>query len=191
MNTKNTRRLVVCAMVAALYTTLCVATAPISYGMIQIRSAEALTLLPIFSPVLIWGVTLGCALSNLVGFMTGANILGFLDILFGTAATLCGAWMTWKLRNVRTGKLPIAAAIPPVLVNALVIGLELMWLETNAFVMPVFLINALYVGLGQAIACFGLGIPLTVILERTGLARRYLQNQEGSPNSGDDNTQVG
>ena len=170
----TTRNLVACAMIAALYTALCTTTAPISYGPLQVRIAEALTLLPVFSPFLIWGVTLGCALSNLVGFMTGADILGYMDIPFGTAATFLAAVLTYKLRGVRFGKIPVLSALPPVLVNALVIGLELTWLESGGFVPGIFLFNAFYVGLGQTIACFALGLPLVRVLERTGVAGRYL-----------------
>lgn len=178
MKLLTTRGLAACAMIAALYTVLCVALAPLSYGMVQIRAAEALTLLPVFSPVAIWGVTLGCALSNLIGFLTGANILGFLDVFFGTAATLAAAFLSWKLRNVRVWRLPVLSAIPPVLVNALVIGLELTVLEAGGFHAGIFLLNAAYVGLGQAAACFGLGLPLAYILEKTGVARRCFDGLE-------------
>ncbi|MDR0906409.1 MAG: QueT transporter family protein [Oscillospiraceae bacterium] len=172
MKNLNTRSLVVCAMIAAIYTALCLVLQPISYGMLQVRVAEALTLLPVFSPIAIWGVTLGCALSNLVGFMTGANILGFLDVIFGTAATLVAALLSYRLRRVRTFGLPVLSAIPPVLLNAAVIGLELSVLETGGFNLAAFAINALYVGVGQTISCFVLGLPLVYVLRKTGVAER-------------------
>ncbi|MDR0916640.1 MAG: QueT transporter family protein [Oscillospiraceae bacterium] len=170
MRNLRTRNLVVCAMIAALYTALCLVLSPLSYGMVQVRVAEALTLLPVFSPIAIVGVTFGCALSNLVGFMSGANILGFLDIFFGTAATLVAALMSYRLRNVRTLGLPVLSAIPPVVVNAVVIGLELMWMETGGFNLTAFAVNALYVGAGQAISCVILGLPLVYVLRKTGVS---------------------
>lgn len=172
MKQRNTRNLVVAAMVAALYSALCLALAPLSYGMVQVRAAEALTLLPVFSPVAIWGVTLGCGVSNLVGFFTGMNVLGFLDVIFGTAATLAAAALSWSTRKIRLFGLPVVSSIPPVLVNALVIGMELTVLESGGFHPQVFLMNAVGVGLGQAVACFGLGLPLVYILEKTGVARK-------------------
>ena len=171
MMLRNTRNMVVCAMIAALYTALCLALAPFSYGMVQIRAAEALTLLPVFSPIAIWGVTLGCFVSNLVGFLTGANPLVF-DIGIGTFATGLAAWLSWRSRHVKTFGLPVLSAVPPVVVNAVIIGLELTVLEmAGSFSLPVFLMNMAYVGMGQLVACFGLGLPLVYALTKTGAAQ--------------------
>ena len=170
---KNVRNLVFAAMIAALYTALCLALAPFSYGMVQVRAAEALTLLPIFSPIGVWGVALGCALSNLVGFMTGANILGYLDIFFGTAATLLAALATRKLRRIRFRGVPVAAVLPPILFNAAVIGAELAVISgprENFWIF--FAANAASVGAGQLLSCAVLGLPLCCLLERTGAARK-------------------
>lgn len=168
-----TRKLVYTAMIAALYTALCLALAPFSFGVVQVRAAEALTLLPVFSPIGVWGVTLGCALSNLVGFFTGANILGYMDILFGTLATLAAAMLTRKLRNIRFFGLPVLSALPPVLVNAVVIGGELAFITAPGESFGrMFLVNAAYVGVGQLIACVALGLPLVYLLERSGAAGR-------------------
>ncbi|MDL2234363.1 QueT transporter family protein [Ruminococcaceae bacterium OttesenSCG-928-L11] len=167
----STRNLVVCAMIAALYTAICMALMPLSYGMVQIRAAEALTLLPVFSPVAIWGVTLGCAVSNLVGLFTGANPL-ILDAVFGTLATLIAAVLSYLARNVRVKGIPVLSAVPPVIVNALIIGLEITYLEAGGFHPQMFLLNALYVGAGQAVSCFGLGLPLVYLLQKTGVANK-------------------
>ena len=172
MKQTKVRRMVTCAMLAAIYAAVSLALAPISFSTVQVRVSEAMTLLPVFDPIAIIGVTLGCLITNLVGFMTGANILGWLDILFGTAATLIAAWMTWLLRDVRMKGLPVLAAIPPVLVNAVVIGMELCWLLAGEFNWSVFLINAAGVGIGQLISCFVLGLPFVWWLEKTGLHRK-------------------
>ncbi len=169
----TTRDMAICAMIAALYAALCVALAPISYGVLNVRVAEALTLLPVFSPLCIWGVTLGCALANLVGFMTEVNILGPLDILFGTLATLIAAIMSFRLRHRRLGGLPVLSALPPILINAAVIGLELTYAILGAFEARAFLLNALSVAAGQAAACIVLGLPLVKLLERYGLDKKY------------------
>ncbi len=167
----TTRDMAVCAMIAALYAALCSALAPMSYGMVQVRVAEALTLLPLYSYIGVWGVTLGCAVANYVGLLMGANILGPLDIVFGTAATFVAAVISYRLRNIRFKGLPVAAALPPVLVNAVVIGLELTYVEFGAFMPGAFAANAFWVGLGQMISCFALGLPLCFALEKTGLAK--------------------
>ena len=175
MKQTKVRRMVTCAMLAAIYAAVSLALAPISFNSVQIRVSEALTLLPVFDPLAITGVTLGCLMTNLIGFMTGANILGWLDILFGTAATLLAAWLTWLMRGIRIKGLPVFSALPPVLVNAVVIGMELCWLLTGGFQWSVFLINAAAVGAGQMISCFALGLPLVWWLQKTGLSRKLFR----------------
>lgn len=172
MKKMNTRNIASGAMIAALYTALCLVLSPLSYGIVQVRAAEALTLLPVFSPAAIFGVSVGCVLSNLIGFFLGFNMLGILDVFFGTAATLLAAILSWKLRGIKIGSFPVASALPPVICNALIIGLELTILEVGSFVPTVFAMNALSVGIGQSIACFGLGLPLVWLLSRTGAAAR-------------------
>ncbi|MFV0401648.1 MAG: QueT transporter family protein [Oscillospiraceae bacterium] len=167
--TINTRTITVGAMIMALYTALCLALAPLSYGVVQVRAAEALTVLAVYSPLAGVGLTLGCALSNLVGFLTGQNPL-VLDIFFGTFATGIAAWMSWMLRKVRWKGLPVASTLPPVLVNALVIGLELTWLENGG--PAVFALNAASIAAGQALSCMVLGLLLFSLLDRTGVGNK-------------------
>lgn len=174
----KTRNTVYCAMIAAVYTTLCLALAPIGYGPMQFRVSEALTLLPVFSMTGVWGVTLGCALANLVGFFTGANILGYMDIFFGTAATFFAALLSRSARNIRIGGIPVLSALPPVALNAVVIGAELSWvLGAPGSYMQMFWLNAAQVGAGQLAACVALGLPLVYALEKTGVAGRYLVDE--------------
>lgn len=172
----KTKRLVRCALIAALYAAVSLALAPITYGMMQARVSEALTLLPVLSADAVLGVTLGCFLTNLVGVFTGANILGVLDIVFGTAATLCAALCTRRLRHIRTAGLPLAAAIPPVLCNAVVIGAELTWLTAGQFTLEIFLIQAAWVALGQILSCFVLGLPLVRLIEKTPALRAWFED---------------
>ena len=127
------RALVVSALIAAIYAVLSLSLSFLSFGPVQVRVAEALTLLPVFSPVAIVGVTLGCFVTNLVGTFTGANVLGPLDMLFGTAATLTAALLSYWLRKLRMKNLAIPSAIPPVLVNALVVGGELTFFFSGSF----------------------------------------------------------
>lgn len=179
VKTMTTKNLVFSAMIAALYTTLCMILAPLSFGLVQVRAAEALTLLPIFSFSGVWGVTIGCALSNLIGFFTGVSIIGAIDIVFGTFATLLAALLTRKFRHVRILGIPVISAIPPVLINAVVIGAELTFIITpkEAFA-TTFIINVVYIAIGQFLSCFILGLPLVWMLERTGIANRCFENSE-------------
>ena len=99
----------------------------------------------------------------------GANILGAADIVIGTSATLVAALMTRLLRNFRIKGMPIAATIPPILVNAVVIGAELTFAETGKIFSPLLWINMFQVGLGQLIACTVGGSIVAAAIERCGL----------------------
>ena len=117
-NNVSVRNLARCAVGAALYVVLCMALQPLSYGAVQVRVAEALCLLPVFGAEYIAGVVLGCFLANLLGST-------IVDVIFGTLATLLACLVTYKLRNVRFKGLAIAASLPPVLFNAVIIGIEI------------------------------------------------------------------
>ena len=150
----NVRGLVRAAIIAAIYALLTIALAPISSGLIQCRVAEAMSILPYFTFFAVPGLFVGCLLANL---LTGAP---FYDVLFGSLATLIAAYLTYALRN-RVPK--YLAPMPSVVVNALVVG----WLLTYVYQVGVsFWVAAGYVAIGQAIACFALGLPLMTLLER-------------------------
>lgn len=141
------------AMIGAIYAVLTIALAPISYGVVQVRVAEALTVLPYFTPAAIPGLFVGCVIANIFG----GN--GLLDIIFGSLATLAAALAVSRI------KIKYLVPLPPVIINALVVGLVL------HFVLgfPVHL-AILWVGAGQVLACYGLGLPLLLFLEK----RRHL-----------------
>ena len=99
------------AMIAAIYVVLTLIGASFSYGEVQVRISEALTILPVFTPAAIPGVFLGCLISNILG----GCILP--DIIFGSLATLIGAVFTWMLRN----KSKYLAPLPPIIANVIVV----------------------------------------------------------------------
>ncbi|MBQ6355920.1 MAG: QueT transporter family protein [Solobacterium sp.] len=124
----NTKKMVRIAMIAAIYTALSLALAPFSYGNIQVRIAEALTLLPLIYQPAIWGVTLGCFLTNLIGAIMGFNPTGMIDAVIGTAATLLAALCTYKFRDRKVGNIPVLSILMPVIFNFFFIGAELGYL---------------------------------------------------------------
>jgi uncharacterized membrane protein len=135
---------------------------------VQVRFSEALTLLPVLLPGGLMGVTLGCFLTNLVGVFLGTNILGALDVLFGTLATLLAALCTRALANVRVGKgrWAVASALPPVIFNGLIIGAELCWCIMGQWNWGVFIAQGVSVAAGEAVACV-LGVLLVHYVETT------------------------
>ena len=169
MKKTKTRTIVRCALIASLYTAVSLVLAPIAFGAVQARVSEAFTLLPVLVPDAVVGVTLGCFLTNLVG------VLGALDIVFGTAATLTAALCTRRLARVRLRGLPVAAAVPPVLINAVVVGAELAW-AFGPRTFAGFLLQAGGVALGQLFSCFALGLPLVRIIEKTPALRAWFRD---------------
>ena len=150
--TQATRRLARGAVIAALYTALTLLLAPISYGQLQIRLSEAMTLLPILLPEAVPALAVGCLLSNILG---GCTIL---DIVFGTLATLLAALCTHRLR----GKFWLAAAMP-VLFNGVIVGAVVHYCYSPAFPL---LLCMLTVAIGEAIACMIVGPLLIGALRR-------------------------
>ncbi len=151
------RDLAIAAVIAALYAALTVVFAPISYGAVQFRIAEAFTLLPVLFPQAIPGLAVGCLISNLIGGY------GLWDVVLGTLATLAAALLTYGLRrNIWL------AAIPPVLTNAVVIGLLL------HFMLQLPLLPTMAtVGLGQLAVVAILGVPLIFALSKIPVFKKF------------------
>lgn len=171
MNQKSmsVKRLVRCAVIAALYVVLCLVLQPFSYGAVQVRVAEAFCLLPIFGTEYIIGVTLGCFLANLLGSTV-------IDVIFGTLATLLACLVTYKLRNVRFKGLAIAASLPPVLFNAVIIGIEIAVMfpdpTSSAPIWLACITNGISVGIGELVSCTVLGVVLVKLIESNAALRK-------------------
>ena len=153
----TTRQLATAGIIAGIYAGLTLILPIPQYHGVQLRVAEAMTLLPFLFPEAIPGLAVGCFLANLLGspFM--------LDWVFGTLATLLAALWTRKMPN------KWLAALPPVLCNAVIIGAEIAYftvLDGGAF-WPAYGLNALTVGLGELIACYLLGVPLINWISKT------------------------
>ena len=141
------------AVIAALYVVLVVVFNYISFGPIQFRVAEALTILPYFTPAAIPGLFIGCILANVIG---GAVVW---DIIFGSIATLIGAVFTYLLRK----KSKFLAPLPPVLANTIIVPWVLKY-AYGAEEMVWFM--AVTVGIGEILACYVLGMILLFALNK-------------------------
>lgn len=141
------------AMIAAIYVVLVFVFAPISFGPVQIRVAEALTILPFFTPAAVPGVFIGCLIGNLLS--PGMIVL---DIVFGSLATLLAGIISYKLRANK-----YLVPLPPIIVNMIVVPFVLKY--GYGLPMPLVL-SALAVGAGQVVSCYGLGFVLIQVLEK-------------------------
>lgn len=162
-------------LIAAIYAAVTLVLAPISFGIIQFRLSESLSILAIYGKIPIMGITAGCFLANTFGLFMGANIAGPLDILIGTLASLIAAVLSYYLRNIHIKGLPVLSTIPPILVNAVFIGAELTVVTTGAFTLSAFLLIALQVALEQFIPCFVLGLLLIRVIEKANLQELFMQ----------------
>ncbi len=141
------------AMIAAVYVVITLAFAPFSYGEVQVRLSEALTILPAFTPAAIPGLFVGCLLSNILG---GCMVL---DIIFGSFATLIGAVFTYLLRKQNRFFAPVA----PIVSNSLIVPFVLKYGYQVPLPIPIMMLT---VGIGEIISCGILGMILYMALSR-------------------------
>lgn len=147
--TARTKFITRAAVIAALYAVLTLTLSFNPYKDLQLRISEALTVLPFFTPAAIPGLVVGCVIANLF------SPLGWVDIVFGSSASLIAALLTYKMRK------PYLAPLPPIVVNAVIISLELY------FVLDLPLVASMgWIALGQTVACYGLGYPLLLLLSK-------------------------
>lgn len=162
------------AMIAAIYIVLTLFSRllGIADGAVQFRLSEALTILPVFTPAAIPGLTIGCLFANL------GSPFGLPDILCGTLATFVAALFTRLLRNICVKGLSVLAPLPPILFNALFVGLLIAAMNEAGQLLPQNLTPAAFwasagtVALGEAVVCIGLGVPFMAALQKSGASRR-------------------
>ncbi len=78
----RTKFIIQSAIIAAAYVGLTVIFSWTSYGEIQVRVSEILTILPFFTPSAIPGLFIGCLIANIF------SPNGLPDIIIGSMATL-------------------------------------------------------------------------------------------------------
>lgn len=149
---KDPKTLTRAAVIAALYAALTLLLAPISYGAMQVRVSEGLTLLPVLFPEAAPALFVGCLLANLLG---GSALP---DIVLGSLTTLVAALLTRRLRGNR-----LLAALPPVVLNGLIVGALIHLLYTPEIPMALCM---LYVAVGEAIACYVVGFLVLAAVKR-------------------------
>lgn len=150
---KNAKLITQAAMIAALYVVLTFIANALGLAnyAVQVRFSEALTILPFFTPAAIPGLFVGCLTSNI---LTGCALP---DIIFGSLATLAGAFFTYKLRKHKW-----LAPIPPIAANMLVVPPVLLY----AYGIRPLWLSFVTVTAGEIISCGILGMLLLFTLEK-------------------------
>lgn len=140
------------AVIAAIYVVLVVVFNYWSFGPIQFRIAEVLTILPYFTPAAIPGLFIGCIIANVMG---GAVIW---DIVFGSIATLIGAVGTYMLRKNKW-----LAPLPPVIANTLIVPFVLKYAYGAEELVPLLMVS---IGASELVVCGVLGMLLLFALNK-------------------------
>ena len=143
------RRWLRAAMIAALYVVLTWVFQPISFGQVQFRVSEALTLLPMIWAEAVPGLFVSVALANL------QSPFGLWDVAGGSLVTLVAALVTRRWRFHPIGYLS------PVVFNAVLVGGYLAFLTHTPYLPWV-----LWIAAGEAGVVFLLGYPLLQLLRR-------------------------
>ena len=173
MKNKTTKLITQGAIIAALYVVLSLITYQFSYLEIQCRVAEALCMTIFYTPAGLWGVFVGCLITNIFG---GA----WLDIVFGSLATLIAALLPRPIaKHIRkkTGpvldmKHALLIPIPTVIVNAIIIPFVLYYgygitsMGNATTTAAVLALMAFSVFAGEVISCYVFGPILVKVLNR-------------------------
>lgn len=170
-NKKATAYVTEAALIAALYAALTYAASVfgVAYGNIQFRFSEALTVLAAFTPSAIPGLCIGCFIGNL------ASPFGIMDVILGTVATFAAAYLTYATRKVKGAFGLMLAPIFSTVFNSLIIGLEVAVFLPQGLSWVGFGVSALQVGIGELAVCCLLGIPLRLIMNKSGINRIFKQ----------------
>ena len=160
----SVRELTLAAVVAAVYFVLCYFgnIFQLTFGPVQVRLGEALTVLPFLFPATAPGVAMGCLLTNVL------SPYGPIDMVVGTLATAVAAWLTMKTPRW------YLAALPPIVMNALLLPPMWAWAEAgavNGAFWASYWFNLWTFVAGEAVACYVLGTVLLKALPKVKFFR--------------------
>ena len=154
----KTKKIIYSALIAAVYAALTLFMAPLSYGPIQCRISEALTVLPFFSSFSVIGLTIGCFVSNIM------SPIGLLDIIFGTLATFAAAFITYNIGRSNLKYKKLLAPLPAIIINGIVVGILLNISLPSTLL--TYLATMGSVAIGEFIPCYIIGLPLLTLIEK-------------------------
>lgn len=149
MKRNENRYMIEAGVIAAIYCVLTIVLKPISYGAVQFRLSEAMTILPFYMPAAVPGLFLGCAFANVFGGF------GLVDIVFGSLTTFLAAYITSKMPN------KYLAVLPPIILNAFIVPT---WVS-KIINMP-YIVTVGTIGFGEFVTAGIAGIVLSSVFER-------------------------
>lgn len=180
----RTRFVAQAGMIAAIYaaaTLICLMLLQgLAWGPIQFRLSEALCVVALFTPAAIPGLTIGCVIANLVNaVVSGTGMLGMLDVVFGSLATLIGAALCWKLRSrpalaigsfVLTNALIVPAYLPILLQGFGFYTIPFTDISLDGAYVAMYVFGLVATGIGEALVIYILGLPLARALKKVNFS---------------------
>lgn len=158
MKNKRILYLTQAAIVAAIYVVLTLFSKPLSFGFVEVRLSEALCVLPFLMPSSVWGLFAGCFIANI---FSGS----IFDIVFGSLATLIGAYIASKI------KIKWLCPLPTVLSNAIIIPLVIMN-YSKIWSLSAYFIAAGGVLASEIVSVYVVGMVLLLALEKNKIFKR-------------------
>ena len=146
------KKIAVYGIIVATYTAISLLMSSFSFGIIQIRVAEALLVLCLYDKQYILPITIGCFVTNLVGIVMGTNLM-IIDLFIGTLATFLSGICVYCFAKIEIGNIPLLSLLLPAIINGIMVGMELhFYFPVNIF------LSMVYVGLGEFVSVTILGL---------------------------------
>lgn len=159
MKQKKLSNLVRIGVVAAIYAALTIEVAPLSYGAVQLRLSEILTLLCFYRKEYGFALVLGCAIANLF------SPLGMVDLVFGVASTVFAVLFMPRMK-----KLWAASLFPAI--SMVFVAWELQMLGSP------FWFSLFTCALGELLVVTVMGVPLFSLLEQNRFFRTAILGKD-------------
>ena len=166
-NKMNTKELSLTAVIAALYAAIVILLAPISFGPIQLRVADALIpLAALLGLPAVYGVAIGALVANTYWFLSP------IDVVLGAAANLVAGYLIYRYKD---------QIIPASLAASAVIGLTVggyLWLffpppSILGLQLPAWLGMMISITLSSILAITVIGVALLKLLEGSGYLDQF------------------
>lgn len=156
----STKKLVRASVIVALYVILTVSLPALSYGPIQFRISEVMTLLAFIDPFYILPLTLGCAIANI------GSPFGIIDVIVGSLASFLALYSMSKTKNIY-----LASLFPTLF--CILIGLEILILSNEPI--NLFLVTG-QIMISEFVVVSIIGVSLFKIIERNTYVMNLLTN---------------
>ncbi len=177
----RTRYIVQAGLIAAIYAVLTILTNYLPFAMgwqlIQFRVSEIFTVVALFTPAAIPGLTIGSVIANTLN-PSAVWPISLLDVVFGSLGTFIGAVWMWRFRSktalalagpVIANALIVPAYLPFILAGAGLYKVRLLGIDLEGAWLPMYLFGVVAIGITEAVVVYGGGGLLVLALRKLDL----------------------